>query len=219
MFEPISFSVEGKAVPQGSKNPMVPQYKDGSPVRRHRKTCPAFGDRTLAREGSPGQDGQWKKFSCKCPIMVNVIEDDGGRLAPWREAIGWHARMAYKGELIQGAVVLAMEFVKPRPKNHYGTGKNAEVLKDSAPAAPIIQPDVLKLARAAEDALTNVLYVDDSQVVTELISKRYCHHWEPEHVNITLRLLEVQTVGDLVAAGRIEPMRADEQFDQLSLAV
>jgi hypothetical protein len=38
-------------------------------------------------------------------------------------------------------------------------------------------------------------------------------------VNITIRAAEAQTVGDLVAAGRIELPEANEQFDQMSLAV
>lgn len=212
MFEPICFSVEGRAVPQGSKQGFVPSYKEGNVVRRHKGTCPG---RTTH---GPYVDANGRDL-CRCPIMVNTIDDNDKTLGPWREAIGWSARMAYKGEVIEELIVASFEFVKPRPKSHYGTGRNADTLKDSAPAAPGNRPDVLKLARAAEDALTGVLYHDDSLIVTELISKRYCPRTEPERVNITIRAAEAQTVGDLVAAGRIELPEAAEQFEQIALAV
>jgi Holliday junction resolvase RusA-like endonuclease len=203
----ISFTVSGTPVSQGSKNPRVPHYKDGRPVRRHHPGCPAYRDRELARKAG---------FNCRCPVMVNTVEDDA-KLDTWREAVGYAARMAYQGPLLDGLVAASFEFVKPRPKAHYGTGRNADVLKDSAPAAPGKKPDGLKLARAIEDALNRVLYTDDSLIVTHAISKRYCARWEPEHVNITIRLLDMQTVGDLVAAGHLDLPKPDEEFEQLAL--
>jgi Holliday junction resolvase RusA-like endonuclease len=158
--------------------------------------------------------------NCGCPPMVNMIEDNDKTLGPWREAVGWAARMAYKGDLITDTpLVVLMEFVKPRPKSHYGTGRNAEVLKDSAPVAPIVKPDVLKLARAVEDALTGPIWKDDCYIVTELIAKRYCPRWEPERVNITIRHAGAVTVGDLVAAGQTGLPEADEEFEQLAIAL
>ena len=70
---------------------------------------------------------------------------------------------------------------RPRPSNHFGTGKNAGVRKDSAPYFPIVRPDVLKIARGIEDALTGVIYRDDSQIVDEHLMKRY---GEPARVEI-----------------------------------
>ena len=47
--------------------------------------------------------------------------------------------------------------------------------------APTSKPDVLKLARLVEDALTGVLFIDDAQIITELIEK----HWgEPARVEV-----------------------------------
>lgn len=46
-------------------------------------------------------------------------------------------------------------------------------MKPLAPIAPIVRPDLLKLARAVEDALSGVLWKDDSQVVVEVLRKRY----------------------------------------------
>lgn len=211
MFEPISFSVEGRAITQGSKNPNVPKYGDGTIVLRHKKGCPGSRSKEMAR--------QCAKQGCGCPPMVNMIEDNDAKLQPWREAIGWAARQAYKGEKLDCLLVMSLVFIKPRPKSHYGTGRNSEVLKDSAPAMPGVKPDTGKMARAVEDALTGVLYVDDALLVDTYHAKRYCHRWEPERVLITVRPSEVQTVGDLVASGRLEPAHVEEQFDQLALAL
>jgi Holliday junction resolvase RusA-like endonuclease len=47
------------------------------------------------------------------------------------------------------------------------------VLKASAPIAPPVKPDVLKLARAVEDAMSGIIYKDDAQIVTERLCDRY----------------------------------------------
>lgn len=203
----IEFIVEGEPVTQGSKNPVVPRYKDGRPVRRHRKGCPAFHDRDLARRG----------FECSCPVLVNVMDDNEDRLQSWRSHVAWHARMAYKGELLAGPIHMSLTFMKPRPKAHYGTGRNERLLKDSAPAAPILQPDGLKLARAVEDALSSVVYGDDAQIVGHQIVKAYCQRWEPARLIVRLVALGPVCVGDLVEAGMLSLPRPEETFGQLSL--
>jgi Holliday junction resolvase RusA-like endonuclease len=206
MFEPISFVVEGHAMTQGSKRPFVPTYKDGEPVRKHRADCPLGGGRARG---------------CDCPIMVNTVDDADreGRLSAWRDAIAWTARSVYKGDVLDSLLVMSLVFYKPRPKNHYGTGRNAEVLKDSAPAAPGTKPDTGKLARAVEDALSGVIYADDALLVDTYHSKRYCHRWEPERVLVSIRPAEFQTVGDMVAADQLALPDAEEEFEQMALVV
>lgn len=75
-------------------------------------------------------------------------------------------------------------FIRRRPAGHFGSGRNAGVLKASAPAHPITRPDVLKVARAVEDALTGVLWLDDSQIVDEQLVKRF-GDVEGVHVEVT----------------------------------
>lgn len=225
MFEPIIFTVHGTPVPQGSKNPVPVTYKDKSPVRRHKKGCPAKRNPDLANPGKGMPDPSdpskpWRPLSCDCPIMVNTVEDNAARLKPWREAIGYSARAAYKGDLIDGLLDVRCVFYKPRPKGHYGTGRNADLLKDSAPAAPPTTPDSGKLARAVHDALTGVLWTDDSRIVDEVNAKRYCAKGEPERVEIEVRLAQAQTVGDLVAMGALDLPRPEPVgFEQLEMAV
>ena len=53
-----------------------------------------------------------------------------------------------------------------RPKGHYGTGKNAQTLKASAPIWNTSKPDRDNIEKAIFDALTNIgVWRDDSLVV------------------------------------------------------
>lgn len=214
MSEPISFTVYGKATPQGSRQPHAPTYGDGVPVRRHKQSC----------LGSTGKSAafQYAHKPCKCPIMVTHVEDDfGSRLQPWRREVSGEACTAMAGQPpFEGLVTVTMEFFKPRPKSHYGSGKNSNILKDSAPAAPGVMPDLGKLARAIQDALSKIVYTDDSKIVSEVHVKRYIDTWEREYVRITVAPAAQQTVGDLVAAGLFAlPVPTHPEADQLALPV
>lgn len=109
-----------------------------------------------------------------------IIIDDAKRSKPWKAEVTAAAREAIAGgELFDGPLSLRLDFFVLRPKGHYG----ARGVKPSAPAFPTVKPDVLKLARAVEDALTGQVYRDDAQVVVEELTKRY---GEPERVEVTL---------------------------------
>ena len=104
--------------------------------------------------------------------MTRVI-DDNPQTKAWRQEVAQVASQAYAGPLLTGPVALTLLFHRPRPKSHFGTGRNAGRLKASAPEHPTTRPDTLKLARAVEDALTGVIWRDDSQVVRQSLEKRY----------------------------------------------
>jgi Holliday junction resolvase RusA-like endonuclease len=75
-----------------------------------------------------------------------------------------------------GAVDLRLGFDLPRPAGHYGTGRNQDTVKQSAPASPTVMPDLDKLIRCVADAITDAgLWRDDSQVVSIAAAKRYTH--------------------------------------------
>jgi len=61
----------------------------------------------------------------------------------------------------------------PRPKYHFGTGRNAGKLKDNAVYWCETTPDALKLTRSTEDALTGIAWKDDKQVVDLHVKKIY----------------------------------------------
>jgi Holliday junction resolvase RusA-like endonuclease len=73
---------------------------------------------------------------------------------------------AAAGMFVGEPLDLTLVIVRPRPSAHLRTGRNAGIVKDWAVSLqPVQRPDSTKIARAAEDALTGVLWTDDSQVV------------------------------------------------------
>ena len=71
------------------------------------------------------------------------------------------------------AIGLKVIFCFRRPQSHFGTGKNAGRLKDSAPRYHTKRPDLDNLVKFVEDALQGVFFVDDKQVVYTEIKKIY----------------------------------------------
>lgn len=91
----------------------------------------------------------------------------------WMQTVAYFAHKEYDGEILTGPIRLILTFVMPRPKNHYGTGRNANVLKSTAPFWHTKTPDRTKLMRSTEDALKGIIWKDDSQVCTGGCDKMY----------------------------------------------
>jgi Holliday junction resolvase RusA-like endonuclease len=108
------------------------------------------------------------------------IVDANPKSRDWKNAVTSAARDFYKGDLLDCPINLKLIFYRPRAQGHFG----AKGVRASAPAYPTTRPDVLKLARAVEDALTGVIYRDDSQIVTETLIKRF---GEPSRVEIVIQ--------------------------------
>lgn len=74
---------------------------------------------------------------------------------------------------LTNALTINLEFCFPRPKNHYGTGRNKNKLKPSAPLIHTFMPDVDNLSKFILDAMNEVFYNDDRQVVELNSHKEY----------------------------------------------
>ncbi len=109
----------------------------------------------------------------KAGKVVGVGVADQAEGTDWRARCAYFAREAFDGEPLGVALAVTFRFVQTRPANHFGTGRNVGKLKASAPAKPITQPDGLKLTRAAEDALTGIVWTNDSVIVRHVIEKDY----------------------------------------------
>jgi Holliday junction resolvase RusA-like endonuclease len=147
----VEFVVAGEAEPAGSKI--------SEPVRRK-------GGVIVTKDTPRG------------PEPVLRTRDDNPKVRGWKDRVAQVALVAFlhggaHRQLLDGPLEAEFTFYRPRPLGHFGTGRNAGKLKDSAPAFPITRPDALKLARAVEDALSGVVYRDDSQIVDEHLRKRY----------------------------------------------
>jgi len=94
-----------------------------------------------------------------------LAESSAEGLKPWLSLVTLAAQTALRGQagwMEREALRLSLTFCLPRPKS---LPKRVQY--------PVFQPDVGKLARAIEDALTSVLYRDDSQIVQEVLEKQY----------------------------------------------
>ena len=60
------------------------------------------------------------------------------RVKPWRRQVAAAYRDHCFGDMLDGPVSVTVDFYLPRPKSHYGTGRNAGALKPSAPAEHLI---------------------------------------------------------------------------------
>jgi Holliday junction resolvase RusA-like endonuclease len=138
-------------------------------------TAPVLaGSLVITVHGRPAPQGSKRAFAVRgkggVPTgRIAVIESSHDRVKSWRQAVidaaaeasGWGERPPLTGPL-----EVSMVFAMPRPKGHYRTGRNAHLLRDSAPARPAGTPDLSKLCRATEDALTDIgVWTDDAQVV------------------------------------------------------
>lgn len=99
--------------------------------------------------------------------------DDCSRNKVWRQAVRREANKAYPFDLLIEPVVLGLEFTFIRPKGHFFRRKSGVVLRPDAPLYPDVAPDLTKLVRAVEDALTGVIWRDDCRVVGQSNLKVY----------------------------------------------
>ena len=125
--------------------------------------------------GIPAPGGSKKGYIHPKTKRIIIVEDCQ-RNKPWRDRVVTFAMDHRPKELLTDAIYLQVDFLMPRPKSHFGTGKNSAILKKSAPKYHTKKPDATKLLRALEDALTGVIWRDDEQVVKQLVRKAYSDH-------------------------------------------
>lgn len=126
--------------------------------------------------------GSKKAFKHPHTDRIIVTDDAGKKGKQWRQDVKFAGRSAIMDRaLLTGPLRLEVDFYRVRPAGHFGTGRNAGVLKASAEPYPAKRPDVLKLARAVEDALTGIIWRDDAQIVEESLRKLY---GEPAHIMV-----------------------------------
>lgn len=112
--------------------------------------------------GNPGPQGS------KRHVGNGVMVESSKKVKPWRDDVR-NAAQAWldangNPPLITVPVVLEANFYLPRPKSR----KNDIVVPT--------MPDLSKLIRSTEDALTGVVWKDDALVVKVWASKRYASY-------------------------------------------
>ena len=116
-----------------------------------------------------------------------LVDVNDRKLKDWRALVGQMAA-SESSKLLLGPVSVRLDFYLPRPKGHFGSGRNAETLRPSAPHVPETKPDIDKLVRACLDALTGMAFRDDSQVAALHARKLYADDRQPGvHIEIEER--------------------------------
>jgi crossover junction endodeoxyribonuclease RusA len=129
---------------------------------------------------NPAPQGS-KKYVGKNKNDTAILIETCKRLKEWRDLVR-NVAIDLDAPMIEGAVSMSVVFMFQRPSSHF----NKKGLKPNAPRYMTARPDRDKLLRAIGDALTGVLYRDDSYIVDGNTSKRYCVGDELPGVLITL---------------------------------
>lgn len=130
-------------------------------------------------EGNPRPKGSFM-FSSRGKGRKAIVKPMNKIDGYWEKLIHAHALQAagkagYKVD-DSSAFFVHTTFYMPRPKNHFGTGRNAGTIKagylDEAPVAEG-SGDIDKLLRAVLDGLAGVIYKTDAQVCLTDTNKIY----------------------------------------------
>ena len=151
-----------------------PHEHNMSNIPSELKSVTFFVPGTPRTAGSKKAFPLWRgKGAARQFVRSVVVDSSGAEGKAWRSVIQDKARDAYGySPPMEGPLKFAATFFILRPKGHFGK----KGVRPSAPEFPITRPDVLKMARAVEDALTGIIWRDDAQIVTEIIVKRFSVH-------------------------------------------
>lgn len=138
---------------------------------------------TITVYGQPAPQGS------KRHVGNGVMIESSKKVKPWRADV----KAAATGAVdllpgwtpLDGPLSVSMVFTTLRPKGHYGTGRNAGTVRASAPSRPATIPDLSKLVRSTEDALTALVWADDARVVEyRRLGKHYAGSSEPDVLDV-----------------------------------
>jgi Holliday junction resolvase RusA-like endonuclease len=169
-MQTIAFTVIGEPVTKGSVTAFVPKRADGSFATR------PDGSPLVVKTDDTGRRGKAAAMTLANAALAARVEADAARY-------------------LTEALAVTLAFVHVRPRSHYGTGRNAQTVKGSAPAYPAKRPDVDKLTRHVLDACKGVLYNDDGQIVRLTVIEDY---GDPARTEVTVAPLAQQTVAELL---------------------
>ena len=154
------------------------------PIHNNPDTISGMTKTTIAVRGEPageprpraGRVMRTGKGKLRAGIYVPDTADE------WKRAVRRAAKdvvladPSFPAKAFPGGTPVQVDavFIMPRPKSHYGTGRNSAKVKPSAPAFPVSTPDFDNIIKATVDALgawpnkrlsKPLLWRDDSQIV------------------------------------------------------
>jgi Holliday junction resolvase RusA-like endonuclease len=111
-------------------------------------------------QGSKTPTGQMRRT--KTGGLTPVMRESSAKVKPWRQAVAAAAEVCVLGHPnrawfpLDGPLVVRMVFTMPKPKSAPRTRRTW----------PMRYPDLSKLARSTEDALTGIIWADDGRIVS-----------------------------------------------------
>lgn len=100
-------------------------------------------------------------------MMVDACKDSKN----WQADVKAFAMPHRPSELFHDCPVgLELKFLMPRPKYHFNSKGKLKVMPHNY---HIKKPDLLKMTRAIEDALTGIIWQDDALICHEVLTKKY----------------------------------------------
>lgn len=112
--------------------------------------------------GNPAPGGSKRAFVIKGRAVLT--DAAGKRNKAWKQDVKAFAAAAMCARpLFDCPLAVTMAFTLLRPAS----------VKESKRPYPTVKPDVLKLARSTEDAMTGVVWRDDCTTVDLILTKRY----------------------------------------------
>jgi Holliday junction resolvase RusA-like endonuclease len=139
--------------------------------------------------GEPIPQGSMKSFVVRRKRdgkAIAVTTGDNPKTKGWRQTVAHCAalelqRAEHRGLFFEGSVEFDVTFYLPRPKALLTRSKAGQAVAHTK------KPDVGKLARAAEDALSRVVWGDDAQITDLIARKRYCAVGAHPRIDIIVR--------------------------------
>lgn len=122
--------------------------------------------------GTPAPKGSARAITIagRARLVPSSSDTNKRAQAAWVKAIQFAAKRDAHDRFFAGVPIsVRVTFWLARPKGHY----TKRGLRPSAPSWPTVRPDADKLARLVLDALTGVLWDDDSRIVSLSARKLY----------------------------------------------
>ena len=136
--------------------------------------------------------GQPRAKACRRGNHAGVY--DPGTADEWKSWVRTAAIQAWDGVKWEGPLKVSITIYFPRPKNHYGSGKNERILKPKAPVWHSSKPDRDNCDKAIMDALGDLyppkkigIWNDDAQVCDGRIKKLYANGDQATGALITIQ--------------------------------
>ncbi len=109
----------------------------------------------------------------------------------YKQYVSLIARQHAPKTVLEGALSVRMKIFRPIPK---ATTKKDRALISEGIKRPVVKADIDNYSKSVLDALNNIIYKDDSQVVDLYASKYYS-----DNPRVEIKIQEIDILGEVMA--------------------